>query len=158
MLMLLDKVVPLDSSRLVPPLKLRVPLPLTSRVAEAYPGRKVRPPELVRVIAALMTMSLAALSVSMLPPPAVIAEFTVIVPACVPVVPVKTVTLLLLNALVSVLTLMMALSPVAVCPLTLLSLPVLMVMLRGSNNHSPDRPPAASLACVVMVMPSTFRS
>ena len=66
-------------------------------------------------MSALIVMLLAARKVSTPVPPALIALLTVMLPACaVPELPVNTVTLVVANALVSVVTLITALSALAV--------------------------------------------
>ena len=126
MLMLLASVVPCPRLSVVPPLRLSLPVPLTVPV----PDRSVRPPVLVRLMSALMRMSLAALRVSVKLPPAEIGSTTVIVPAWLPLVPVKTVTCEAANAASNVATFTTAESAVAMkLPSTPVCVPFEIVML-----------------------------
>ena len=111
MSILLETELPCAILSVVPPLRYNLPVPLT----EPAPDRSVKPPVEERVMSALIVILLAAHNVSVPVPPALIALLTVIFPACdAPVLPVKTVTLLFAKAFVNVVTLITALSAVAV--------------------------------------------
>jgi hypothetical protein len=107
---LLAKVVPWASDSVVPPPSTKVPVPET----EPEPVRKVRPPVPDRVMSELMTMLPCALSVRVRDEAEVMGALTVMLPAWLPVVPVNTVTSVVLSAVCSVVALICVLSAIAV--------------------------------------------
>ena len=95
--------------KVVPPLKLSVPVPLT----EPPLGRRISAPVPVLLRSALMKMLLAALSVRLLAVLLISASASVMLPVWVPLVPVVMVTLLLAKAACRAVILMMAESALA---------------------------------------------